>query len=274
MFEPKLGASLHTITDSLTAEALQAVADSRIATLELWPALFAGKGDPAAALRGMLARTGIRAMSVHATFGGRHDISVMDQEAQRFAIAETLSAVNLAAEFGAPLVVVHASAEPITPEERGARRAQARRALEEIGAHAARKGRRIAVELLPRSCVGNTASELLSLLEGLPNETFGVCLDTNHGMDRYRDLPADIRRLGDRLITTHLSDYDGVDEKHWLPGAGVIAWPEVLAAFAEIGYAGPFNFECGFKDRAPEARIRALEASFAWLEELHCQRPA
>ena len=265
MVQPRLGASLHSIANPLTAEALSAVAASGIATLEVWPPLFDPAGwDAKTALKEMLARTGIRPMTIHARFGGPYDISVLDTEAHRNAVADTLSAVDLAVEFDAPMVVVHASAEPIGAD-RPERRAQARRALGEIGRRAAAAGRRIAVELLPRTCLGNTADELLAILDGLPAATFGACLDVNHLMDRYRTLPDVIRRLGDRLITTHLSDYDGVDEKHWLPGAGVIAWPGVLAALDAIGYAGPFNFECRLEHDTPAARVRALEASFAAL---------
>jgi hypothetical protein len=41
-------------------------------------------------------------------------------------------------------------------------------------------------------------------------------------MDRYRDLAHTVRQLGDSLSTLHLSDYDGIDEKHELPGKGVL----------------------------------------------------
>jgi sugar phosphate isomerase/epimerase len=189
-----------------------------------------------------------RPMTVHALFGGAHDISVLDAGARRKAVATATSAIELAVELGAPMVVMHASAEPITPEQRGRRLETARESLAELGRTAAASGRRIAVELLPRTCIGNTVEELLVLLEGIPRETFGVCLDVNHGMDRWRSLPEDIRRLGDRLITTHLSDYDGIDERHWLPGRGITNWTSVIANLAAGGYRGPFMFEVTHKN--------------------------
>jgi sugar phosphate isomerase/epimerase len=41
----------------------------------------------------------------------------------------------------------------------------------------------------------------------------------------------------------HISDYDGVDERHWLPGQGIINWSEVVESLVSIDYGGPFMFE-------------------------------
>jgi len=267
MFETGLGASLHTIEKNLTPEAIAAAAASRIATVEIHPILFEKDSDGSmrAALKETLRRTGIRPMTVHAPFGGAYDLSSLDEAVRREGLKVVLAAVDLAAEFGAPMVVVHASAEPIAPEERPRRLEASRDSLRQVGERCAATCRRAAVELLPRTCLGNTVEELLALLEGLPESVFGVCLDVNHLMDRMPALPEAIRALGSRLITTHLSDYDGVDEKHWLPGKGSIDWAAALAALKEIGYAGPMNFECSLPGETPTERVRALEASWDWL---------
>ncbi|NLC59216.1 MAG: sugar phosphate isomerase/epimerase [Armatimonadetes bacterium] len=267
MFQPKLGVSLHTVGKAPTEALLQALAESRVSTLELFPTLFEGEdaANAKAALQAVLRRHEIRVATIHAPFGGHYDPSLLEEGARREAVAALAPAFALAAEFDAPMVVLHASAEPITPEERPRRLAQARASLAEIGRWCQESGRRVAVELLPRSCLGNTVDELLALLEGLPEETFGVCLDTNHGMAQYARLADDIRRLGPRLITTHLSDYDGVDEKHWLPGRGVVDWRAVMAALQEIGYTGPMNYESLLDGEAPSERLRSLESNFAWL---------
>lgn len=47
--------------------------------------------------------------------------------------------------------------------------------------------------------------------------------------------------------TLHVSDYDGIDEKHWLPGQGIVNWPEVIQALIETGYDGPFMMEVNFR---------------------------
>lgn len=52
-----------------------------------------------------------------------------------------------------------------------------------------------------------------------------------------------VRALGDRILTTHISDHDYLDEKHWMPGKGKIDWMRLLEAFEAIGYQGSFNYE-------------------------------
>jgi len=270
LFEPKLGVSLATISSDLNAELFDALADSTIATVEISASLFDGEEGTAnvAVLNEGLARAGIEPASVHALFGGMYDISAIEDEAHRRAVEYGLSAIDLSVDLSAPLVIVHASAEPIEEYERSARFAQARRGLEALGDHAAANDRQLALELLPRTCLGNTTDELLELLAELSPDVFGICLDTNHLMDRHQSLPDEIRRLNNRLIATHLSDYDGIDEKHELPGQGVLDWPAAMTALRDIDYQGPLNYECKPGGYTPRERIVSLQDNFAWLAGL------
>ena len=43
--------------------------------------------------------------------------------------------------------------------------------------------------------------------------------------------------------TIHASDYDRKDERHWLPGEGVIDWPDFLRRLQASGYKGVFMHE-------------------------------
>jgi len=90
----------------------------------------------------------------------------------------------------------------------------------------------------------------------------------NHAMGDYRALPDMVRTLGPRLMTTHLSDYDGVDEKHWMPGRGIINWAQLMTALADIDYQGPFNYESQIEGDTPQERVRSLEQNYAWLSGL------
>ncbi len=265
MFEPKPGVSLHYIYLGNVEELLRVFTGSGIATTEIAARLFSEDGGEAlrAGLLKGLAATGVKAASIHAKFGGGNDFSVLDATAAESAVAIACAALDLASEFDAPLVVMHASADRVPENERRDRIARARTSLARIGEHAKQQGRRVAVELLPRTCLGNTVDELHELLAGLDPDVFGVCLDVNHLMDRYAQLPEVVRRLGERLIALHLSDYDGVDEKHWMPGRGVIDWPAFMQALADIDYQGPFNYECAIDGKTCEERVQALEANFA-----------
>ena len=66
-------------------------------------------------------------------------------------------------------------------------------------------------------------------------------MDVNHLLwDNAEDAVLD---FGDRIYTLHISDYDKVDERHWLPGKGVIDWKKLIQNLQKIGYQGVFNYE-------------------------------
>ena len=270
MFVPELGVSLVTLSLHVSDELISALEASAIATLEVTPRLFEGQGssEQRDLLRVALSRTGIRAATIHAHFGGAYDLSVLDETAFAYALATVDVSIDLAVELDAPIIVMHASAEPVAASERQARIGRAQEAFQDIQERCRAAGKKVAVELLPRTCLGNTVNELFRLLEPLDPDVFGVCLDTNHLMDRYQSLPDVVRQLGDRLMTLHLSDYDGIDEKHWPPGRGVLDWAGFMAALSEIDYGGPFNYECKPEGETPLERARNLEANFDWLSGL------
>jgi sugar phosphate isomerase/epimerase len=160
------------------------------------------------------------------------------------------------------MVIMHPSSEPIENKDRGARMEQSKRSIETIAEMVRKVGCRVAIELLPRTCLGRSAEELLHLLEGVDAETAGVCLDTNHLMDAFASLPDVVRRLGRRLVALHCSDYDGVDEKHWLPLRGVIDWTAFLSALRDAGFSGPFHYEAHLDGETAGERLAFLEDNY------------
>jgi len=77
------------------------------------------------------------------------------------------------------------------------------------------------------------------------------------------------RTLKEKLFTLHISDYDGVDERHWLPGQGVIDWRAFVAALKDINYTGPFNYEIKINpDLDIPGRLQEIVDNFSWMESL------
>ena len=142
---------------------------------------------------------------------------------------------------------------------------EAKRSIWTIAEMAGHAGCRIALELLPRTCLGHSVEELLSLLEDVDPNTAGVCLDTNHLMDGFTLLPEVVRTLGPRLIALHCSDYDGVDEKHWPPRQGVINWVAFLRALRDVHFPGPFNYEVTLDGQTPAKRLEFLVENYSRL---------
>ncbi len=85
----------------------------------------------------------------------------------------------------------------------------------------------------------NTVAAMREILEQVPNGK--CCIDTNHFLyDKTQDA---ILALGEWLTTIHVSDYDGVYEKHWLPKQGVNNWMKIIGALQTVGYNGAFTYE-------------------------------
>lgn len=218
--------------------------------------------------RSLFSRQSPRVSSLHALFGPEFDISRLEPEVWQNAIHHTLEAVETATELDIPLIVMHPSSEPILNEDRQRRLDRCLEGFTRIGQKAKSSGRRIAIEYLPRTCLGNCLEELNWLVDRLGDETFGVCLDVNHLMGRYAELPQVVLSLGKRLIATHISDCDEVDEKHWLPGKGVLDWRGFMQALVQIDYPGPFTYECDVEGNTLPEKLSTLAENFTWLNSL------
>lgn len=90
--------------------------------------------------------------------------------------------------------------------------------------------------------VGSYPSTIADMIEVLEQVERGkCCIDTNHFLqDKVQDA---VLALGKWLTTIHVSDYDGVYEKHWLPKQGVNNWMKIIGALETVGYNGAFTYE-------------------------------
>jgi len=140
----------------------------------------------------------------------------------------------------------------------------ARRSLVALQEIARQQSLRLLVETMPPAWIPADLDEAFALVEGLDDEWVGFCLDTNHA-NLKGDLVEIVRALGQRLWSVHLSDNDGIDQRHWLPLRGVIDWRAVLAALDEIAYAAPLFYELDPHPEGPERGVAAIAANFAQL---------
>ena len=110
----------------------------------------------------------------------------------------------------------------------------------------------LALECLPRTCLANTADELLQIVNAVGND-LGACFDSNHLL---KEKPEEfVAKVGGKITTVHISDFDGLDEKHWLPGTGIINWTEVVTELVKSGYNGPFMFEASKHKPASDGTV-------------------
>ena len=184
---------------------------------------------------------GIQPTSLHLPFGTQWDISAVDETFRTKLLEELKTLIRWSGERQIPIVILHPSFEPIADEERPARMEAAVDSIQKLGAFAKEQGVQVAVENLPRTCLGNCGEEMLVLTGN--GEYAGICFDVNHLLqETHRDFVA---KTGPYLITTHLSDYDRINERHWLPGDGCIDWQELRQLLEGCGYSGRYLFELG-----------------------------
>ena len=63
---------------------------------------------------------------------------------------------------------------------------------------------------------------------------------------------AALANSGIKIASLHISDFDGIDERHRLPGEGINKWNELFAILEKVGYSGPMMYEVPKKPKTVE----------------------
>jgi len=180
----------------------------------------------------------LKVWSVHLPYGAHLDLTV-DSDRSEEIVRNFAVYVDQTIAMGTHCYVVHVfQPEPLEFTDRNPLLQRANHNIKLLGEYIASKGAILAVEALPRTNLGNTSDECLRMIQGT---AAGICLDVNHLLiENHHQF---ISAAYPHICTVHLSDYDFVDEKHWVPGEGKLDWKNLLALFQESGYNGPLMFE-------------------------------
>lgn len=198
------------------------------------------------------ADTGVEIWSFHLPFAPfeKIDIAALDKDKRKYTLDQLSDYIKRSSEIGAKVMVVHPSAEPNSDAERAEKIKIAKDSLAQLAQVAKACGSTVAVEDLPRTCLGNCAAEIEDLISA--DENLRVCFDTNHLLtERNVDF---VRKLGSKIITLHVSDYEFTNERHWMPYEGKINWVELVNALEDVNYCGPWMYELGLKAPASITR--------------------
>lgn len=195
------------------------------------------------AVKAMAKDAGVELWSYHIPFAPFEQINIatLDGELRRKSVELAKISLDKAAFLETKVAVIHPSGEPNKDEDRPALIESAKECLAVLAEYANERGIVIAVEDLPRTCLGNCTSDILEMLKA--DDRLRVCFDTNHLLkEKNVDF---IKACGSKIVTTHVSDYDFRNERHWLPYEGKNNWHCIVNALEEVGYSGPFLFELG-----------------------------
>ena len=255
------------------AEALSDVTAANFDAIELWPPLCPLiSDDMRRKAREAFERSQVRPVTMHAPLTTTANPAAVDELDRRLAVYEVAAWLAPFAELGGDVVVLHLTTDVFGDAASGATSVAAaidaaRRSLDELQTIADRLGLRIACENLmergtPRPLC--RVEQLRAFIEPYP-ATVGICLDTGHAVVNGLNPASEARAAGDRLIATHLQDTDGLDDRHWAPGAGRINWDEFVATLHQIGYTGHWTFELSARDSDPASVARAaMQVALVW----------
>lgn len=228
--------------EMLETESLRAMKQAGIDAVELSVGFAAapyGTFD-FAALRKNADAAGMRVWSVHSQVCPDDSLSSYDAALNRRWIERMQDAVNRAAAAGIDKMIIH-SCDCAVDDDRDEHMRHSMHCINELVEYAHPKDFRIALENLPRDALGNTPEEHLQMLGC--NDKLWACFDFNH----CQQCPTEdfLEKVAHRVITVHVSDRDDINERHWLPGEGVLDWVSIMDRFDKIGYTGVWMYEIG-----------------------------
>ena len=229
-------------TSSMSPEQMAQAAKAGVEYVEIG---ISGRGtvaeirEKALHAKRMADEAGLKVWSCHLPFSRQMDISVLNDSARMANVEFLTRMIAICGELGPKRLVLHPSSEPIADAEREQRIRNSIASIGVLRGEAARIGADLCIEDLPRTCLGRNSAELLRIIAPYPEVK--ICFDTNHLLSE--DLLHFVAACADRIGTIHVSDYDMVDERHWLPGKGKIDWPALYEALMETGYKGVFMYE-------------------------------
>ncbi len=238
----KVGLSTGRDERALTEPFLASLQEAGIAGIEVSNAyLDISMTEDYKYLPALAEKYSIALWSYHMPFAPFDRIDPSHKDHADFTVKAFSELIKMKSELGFRRVIIHPSGEPIADDDRAERMKIAKDSFARLAGVAAACDMQIAVEDLPRTCLCRNSAEMLDLLSADPS--LRTCFDTNHLLSED---PADfVRKVGNKIVTTHVSDCDFLNERHWYPGEGKIDWPALMRALEEVGYQGPFIYEIG-----------------------------
>jgi sugar phosphate isomerase/epimerase len=200
-----------------------------------------------------LGRLGIAAVSIHAPFGGRLDLSDPDPHHRYAAIGAVLTAASALRQLGGTRVVVHVTDVVRNGQHVEERLTRSAESLRVLGCACHHMGATLLVETPLPHLIGGHPDEFAWVLGKLDRDV-GVCVDTGHvSLGRHWDQFIDL--VGDRLVHVHANDNRGEFDEHLPPGDGSIDWRHIRDSLTGVGFDGWIVLELSCPGESPSDYI-------------------
>jgi len=183
------------------------------------------------------------------------DISDPDTYSREKSIMLIKTRIRLLGEIGVKVIVIHPGGWYENQSGKEERINNSIRSLVQITSFAKSHNVKVAVENLPSGFIADDTSTLQRIIEETRKETglngsIGICLDTGHA-NLTNNLVDYLKYFSRDILTMHIHDNHGNnnidprnagDDKHLLPGNGIIDW-KMFFDNLDKSYNGGFIFE-------------------------------
>lgn len=201
---------------------------------------------------------GLELENMHVPFNDSNDLWSAHGPARKEIVAQHIAWLEDCARHGIPLMVMHLTegTDPPAPNGYGIE------SMRRLAGFAEEAGVKIAVE--------NTRREdnVPFVLAEIQSDCLGFCYDSSHANLHGDGGKRLLSQFGRRLLATHLSDNDGIEDRHWLPGNGVIDWNRLGELLASSAYRGRLTLEVYPKpeemEKGPEAFLKKAFRPLPW----------
>mgnify|MGYP000951471568 CR=1 FL=1 len=207
----------------------------------------------------MVRDEGLILENIHVPFNNSDDMWSDSKTSRDAFVARHLEWMEDCAKFDIPLMVMHVTDgdRPPAPNKYGVE------CMMRLVKEAEELKVKIAVENTIR---GDSVEFLLSEIE---SPYLGLCYDSSHsGLKNQNYL---LEAFKERLFATHISDNDGLYDRHWLPGNGIIDWNKIGEFFPK-NYRGYLTLETrptdGEAKQGPESFLEKAYEKIIYVRKL------
>lgn len=216
--------------------------------------------EPKEQVPSLVRREGLYLDSIHLPYHITNDLWQDNREVKRRALETYSSWFYQVAHFQVPNLVMHLSHGKALPGPVS------------IGFDSFSSLLDLAEELGLFIGVENTQSitYLPDLFTRFHSPNLRLCYDSSH--DQLVGEPGSVLYdFGKYISTTHLSDNDGEEDRHWVPGEGLVDWPGTISHLRKMDYRGILSLEVSPRERekGPEAFLEQAYQQARWLQEMY-----
>ena len=205
--------------------------------------------------------SGLVLENIHVPFNSSDDLWSNSGTARARSIKEHTVWLHDCAAYDIPCMVMHLteSTTPPVPNQFGIE------SITSLVVIAKTLGVRIAIENTRRE--DNVAYVLSEIESG----HLGYCYDSSHASLKQDKSVHLLKKFGKRMIATHLSDNDGKEDRHWLPGNGTIDWSRLAEMFPKETYQGYLTLETlpdeEERRKTPEEFLEKAFRQISWVRD-------